>query len=217
MNYFSYGMLITERDKTTENGNLFLAQYLTLGGKIEREYFETGMRDRQLKSGLYKRSPIHNTRSVSQDEILGFMVSSKRLGTNHRFIIWNQLMSHAGAYPAVIENTLDYLPFNLANYYVWGSLANRNWTKIFAPLYLVNLMINMSKEPKNTSSKILNWLELSNINSPLFKWFFEKRMTAMYGEKWLASLLLYYHRDEKEDFPIKIQLKEYYAIEQSRN
>jgi hypothetical protein len=211
MNYFQMGGLITERDKFSENQNLFLAQYLTLGGSIQREYFESGMRDRQLKSGLYKRSPIHNNRSVSQDEILGFMVSSKRLGTNHRFIIWNQLVDHCGAYPAVIENKLDYLPFNLSNYYVWGKLANKNWTSIFAPLYAVNLLINTLKEPKNTSSKILNWVELSNIDSPLFKWFFEKRMEAMYGPHWVASLLLIYHRGESEDFPIKKQLKEYYG------
>jgi hypothetical protein len=210
MNYFQYGGLITERDQITENMNLFLAQYLTLGGSVSVEYFDEGMKARQLKSGLYKRSPIHNVRSVSHDEITGFMITSKRLGTNHVSEIWNQLMKNFGAYPAIIENKLDYLPYNPANYYTWGALAGKWWTNIFAPIYFINLIINTSKEQHNTSSKILTWLELYNIDSPIFKWIFGKRMESMYGRNWIASILLIYHSSETDEFPIKKQLIEYY-------
>jgi hypothetical protein len=202
--YFNEG-LITKQDPQTENRNLFYAEYLTLGGVDQG--FNSFMNAKKLPIGLYLRSSIHTTRTVSQDEILGWMVSSKILKTNHRLEIWDTLKANLGAYPAVVHNWTDRLPYNLGNYYVWGKLANKSWTSIFAPLYGVNLLINSFKEKGNTSSKILNWLELSNIDAPLFKWFFEKRMEAMYGKDWLKIIMGIYFNGEDRNFPI---LKELY-------
>ena len=200
MNYFNEG-LVTKHDPSTENRNLFYAEYLTLGGVDQG--FNYFMNAKKLPNGMYLRSSIHTKRSVSHDEITGWLVSSKILNTNHRFEIWNQLVSNYGAYPAVIENVLDYLPFNPSNYYAWGELSEKKWTKVFYPIYAVSLIIACAKEKQNTSSKIIYWLELSNIDAPLLKWFFEKRMEAMYGEKWIKELFDIYFHGEDLEHPLK--------------
>ena len=203
MEYFNEG-LVTKSDPQTENRNLFYAEYLTLGGVDQG--FNSFMHEKQLPNGLYLRSSIHTNRTVSHDEITGWLVSSKILGTCHGEVIWSQLVRHYGAYPAAVKNWTDYLPFNPGNYYAWAKLVGSKASIFFFPIYLLNLVISCSKPPKDTSSKIIYWLELSNINSPLCKWFFEKRMKSQYGDAWLSSLLIIYFGTDSE-FPLLKQLR----------
>lgn len=207
MNYFNEG-LVTTSDPQTENRNLFYAEYLTLDGVDQG--FNSFMNEKKIANGMYLRSSIHTERTVSHDEITGWLVSSKILGTNHGKEIWNQLKENYGAYPAVVKDWTDYLPFNPGNYYAWGKLVGSSFSLLFLPMYLINLVIACSKSPNNTSSKIIYWLELSNINSPLCKWYFEKRMKSQYGNDWLLSLLTIYFGTDSE-FPVLKQFRSKYV------
>lgn len=211
MEYFNEG-LVTNHDPQTENRNLFYAEYLTLGGVDQG--FNSFMNAKKLPNGLYLRSSIHTNRTVSHDEITGWIVSSKILNTNHRFEIWDTLQANKGAYPAVVKDWSDLLPYNPGNYYSWGEMVDATLSVVFYPIYAANLVIACSKEAANTSSKIIYWLQLENMpknaRNIALKWYFEKRMEAMYGKAWLASLLIIYFKGESEDFPLFKQLKDYY-------
>lgn len=218
MEYFQLGGLVTKNDPNTENCNLFYAEWLTLRclGVTRRlgwqDYFIDGMDSKwNLKTKCYNRRTFDDSRSVSHDEITGWLVSSKILYTTHGENIWKHLITHFGSYNNT-SKMVDYLPFNPANYYAWGLLVNSRLAYIFAPFYLINLLISANKPPENTSSKIIYWVQLSNTHSPLFKKYFEYKMKKMYGEKWLASLLIiYFGKTEKDDFPIFQALKEFYV------
>lgn len=209
MEYFSpvFG-LITKHNPTTENGGFFLAQYMASNPSDEqaKKIFLKKMDNAIQPNGLYKRSQHHTKRSVSHDEITGMMASSKIAGTIHRNIIWNQLKANLGAYPAVIEKWYDYLPYNPANYYAWGDYAGSKASKIFLPLYAINMLISINKEPKNTSSKLIYFLELdtmsdSSINK-LLKSYYDKTMTRQYGDDYLYKMRRIYFNQEGEDFPL---------------
>jgi hypothetical protein len=157
---------------------------------------------------LYNRRSIETipVRSVSHDEITGFLVASKILNTEHGKVIWKHLMTHLGAY----NNTgriEDNLPFNPGNFYAWGQLVDSIISYIFLPLYIINMVIACNKEPQNTSSKIIYWLELKNmpasfINKQLFK-YYERKMKAQYGENYLEGLFnIYFNTESRTEFPI---------------
>lgn len=222
MEYFKRGFgLVTKNDPTTENCNLFYAEFLALKAKrlhvLEDSDLENFVLDMTLKlnkKGLYDRrseeaSPI---RSVSHDEITGWMVSSRILGTNHGKNIWKHLITHLGSYNNTGRLT-EALPFNPANYYAWGELAD-SWiiSKAFFPMYLTNMMISINKDPQETSSKIIYWLELSvmpktTLNNMLWN-IFEKEMKKQYGEKYLHALFeIYFSMEDKDNFPIFKELK----------
>lgn len=211
MNYFKAGYgLVTKHDPVTENCNLFYAQYLALKNPHERSdfnFFTINMVTKwNRKHGVYNRRSGYDTRSVSHDEITGWMVSSYLLQTSHKDSIWHHLKTHFGAY----NNTgkpLDYLPFNPANYYAWGELVGAKYHKIFLPFYLINLLIASSKDKMNTSSKIIYWLELSVLPktwvNQQMKAIFERKMKAQYGEHWLRGLYeIYFASEDRNEFPL---------------
>ena len=204
MNYFDEG-LVTSSDPRTENRNLFYAQYLALGGVDQG--FNSFMHAKQLANGLYLRSSFHTDRTVSHDEITGWMASSYLLNTVHRVEIWKTLVSNYGAYPAVVKDITDRLPYNPGNYYAWASYAGSSAKYLFLPMYFINLLIAIAKEKQNTSSKIIYWLELSTmpktwVNLQMKK-IFEAKMKAQYGEKWLEGLFsIYFNSESRTDFPL---------------
>lgn len=214
--YFKKGFgLVTQNDPTTENCNLFYAEYLALKTKrlhvpedSDLEKFNEDMSLKVNADGLYNRrseEPIP-VRSVSHDEITGWMVSSRILGTNHGKNIWKHLISHFGTYNNTGRFT-ESLPFNPSNYYAWGELTD-SWlaSKLFFFMYLINMLIAIHKKPEITSSKIIYWLELSvmpksMLNNILWS-IFEKQMKKQYGEAYISAMLHIYHNAESENFPI---------------
>ena len=147
--YFQYGGMVTRHDPSTENMNLFYAQYIADGNKGVYDYDEV-MRSRKLHSGLYARSPIHTKRSVSHDELSAYMSISYMLKLNYHHEVWNQLKANYGAYPAIIEKWYDYLPFNPANYYAWGSYVGSKWSKVFFPFYFINMSLSLSRKQRTS-------------------------------------------------------------------
>lgn len=209
MDYFSpiYG-LVTKADPITENGGLFLAQYMADNPRSElaKKIFLTKMNLSIQPSGLYKRSREHNERSVSHDEITGMMASSKIASTIHKNIIWNQLKANFGAYPAVIEKWYDFLPYNPANYYAWGQYVGSKWSTIFLPFYFLNMVIATSKPKKDTSSKLIYWLELETMPKStmnlFLKDYFDSKMVKQYGNDFKKQLRMIYFYSEDKSFPL---------------
>lgn len=209
MGYFSptFG-LVTQQDPGTENGGLFLAQYLADNPKsvFARNIFMLKMDNAILPSGLYRRSENHNKRSVSHDEITGMMASSYILGTLHKNIIWKQLKENFGAYPAIVMDWSDRLPFNPGNYYAWGQYVRSPASYCFLLIYIVNLIIASNKPATETSSKLMYDLELRTmpdnwINRKLAK-YYESKMAKQYGSDYLMKMRRIYFSTEKEEFPL---------------
>ena len=214
--YFKMGYgLVTENDPTTENANLFLAQWHILKeakGELTDEDRDFFMQNMVLKinpeNGLYNRRSIEELplRSVSQDEILGFLISSTLLRTPNAEKIWKHLITHFGTY----NNTgrlKDSIPFNPANFYAWGQIVGSKLSCLFLPFYIANLLIAINKDPSNTSSKIMYWMEFEAmpktfINNLLYS-VYENKMIKQYGADYVSFLLHFYHgREDKVNFPI---------------
>lgn len=222
--YFLSGYgLATQNDPKTENCNLFYAEYLTLKKRdqyfeshfklMEKSRFMTNMAQKLNERGVYNRRSGNDKRSVSHDEITGWMVSSKILNTSHGWDIWSHLTGNFGSY----NNTgklFDYVPFNPANYYAWGQLVESKASYIFLPFYMINLLIASNKPKENTSSKIIYWLELSNMPKTAVNiWlnnYYESKMKSQYGNNWLRSMLeIYFNTEDRENFPIFKELKQW--------
>lgn len=212
--YFRMGFgLVTENDVSTENANLFLAQYHILKNNrvgltdADRDWFTQNMTSKKNSDGLYNRRSIEGIplRSVSHDEILGWMISSHLLGTLHGEEIWNHLKWHLGSY----NNTgalVDYLPFNPGNYYSWGQICGSWLSYLFLPIFIVNMLIAINKPVEDTSGKIMYWMSFDVmqkgwINSILHS-IYENKMIKQYGADYISVLLHYYHNAEKPEFPI---------------
>lgn len=212
MNYFREGFgLITENDPNTENCSLFYAEYLTLKEEVteeDKEFFVNNMKLKLNDRGLYNRRSIETVpiRSVSKDEILGFLVASKILNTDHKDIIWKHLITHFGSYNNTGRFT-EALPFNPANFYAWGQLVDSKLSYLFLPFFIVNLIIAANKKKEDTSSKIMYWLIFKNIKETninrLLKNYFEKKMKAMYSDNYVKDLMdIYFWMEDKINFPI---------------
>lgn len=211
--YFKAGYgLVTEADPTTENCNLFYAQYLALANdsmtQVERtqelSFFQINMLLKRIKPGLFNRRKQPDTRSTSHDEITGFMVASHLLKTTHKHEIWKYLVMHLGVYN---NNGKVWMPFNPGNFYAWGAYAESSLRWLFAPLYAINLAISVAKDKGETSGKIIYWLELYTMPEDWFnktlKSYYTKKMLAMYGKDWLASLYdIYFSQEDKLHFPL---------------
>lgn len=211
MNYLNeiYG-LITKNDPASENAGLFFAHYLVLKLMLgipitndDRYIYLMKMQNAHVEYGLYLRSKNHKDRTVSHDEITGFIVSSHILKTEHRFFIWEYLVKHYGNYPATGDNKY----YNPANYYAWAVLTNSRLSFLFAPLYTINLLISSNKEKGNTSSKLIYLTELycmkdKSFYSKMLWKYFTLRMELMYGEKWINALYEIYFNTENDDFPL---------------
>lgn len=208
MEYFKSGFgIVTENDIYSENSGLFLAHYIAdkKNAKGLNAYLEK-MQMAKLPNGLYMRSFHHTKRSVSHDEISGMLSSSYIYQTLHHKIIWEQLKEHWGAYPAVVINWTDYLPYNPANYYAWGAYAGSKWSRVFFPFYLTNMLISINKDPGETSSKLIYGLELNTMPmtrlNVFLKKIYEKKMIEQYGENYKMELRKIYFGREKPEFPL---------------
>lgn len=217
MNYFSniFG-LTTKADPTTENGGLFLAHYLVLktilGKEItlsDRDVYYEKMLGAYVKEGLYLRSSKHTARTVSQDEIAGFVVGSFILGSFHRHNIWKYVVKHFGNYPATGTKKF----YNPGAYYPWAVLAHSSLGLVLWPIYTINLVLSSNKKKQDTSSKLIYFTELSMMKTvawyPKLLWkYYTWRMEKMYGEKWVKALFDIYFWAEGTDFPLKVLAKE---------
>lgn len=202
--------LVTEHDPITENCNLFLAQWHILKDSLsedDRNWFIQNMSLKKNSKGLYNRRSIETkpVRSMSQDEILGFLISSKILSTDHGKEIWKHLVWHLGTYNNS-GRLSEYVPYNPANFYSWGQIIGSKLSFAFLPFYVMNLLIAMNKDASETSSKIMDWMEFQVmpktwINKILYK-IFEKKMKKQYGEAYISVMLHIYHNAESENFPI---------------
>jgi hypothetical protein len=209
--YFKEGYgLVTENDPITENCNLFYAQYLALKTPVVTDliFYRRNMKLKVNETGLYNRRSEETlpVRSVSKDEILGFMTASAILKTEHADKIWKHLLTHLGSY----NNTgrlLDYLPFNPGNYYNWGQLVGSKLSYIFLPMFIINLIIASNKPVGITSSKILYWLIFKTmpknvINNFICK-YYERKMKSQYGENYIRGLYnIYFSMESKTGFPL---------------
>lgn len=201
-----YG-LVTRQDSGTENGGSFLAALAAhTPTALVFSAFHSKMKLAKQPNGMYARSAGHLSRSVSYDEITGMMATSQIFNTPHRFEIWKQLKANFGAYPAIVMDKSDYLPYNLANYYSWGQYAGSMLSYLFLPFYIVNLIIATRRPANETSSKLLHNLRLTTmsktfINKALFS-YFEKKMKAQYGDKYLLAMRKIYFNQETPDFPL---------------
>lgn len=206
MNYFSDTLgLVTKNDSTTENGGIFLAYYHVLKRMLnlplsntDLNLFSCKMFHAYQSSGLYLRSELHPNRTVSQDEITGFMVSSHLLKTFHKKSIWEKLVSGFGSYPAAKVSKW----YNPGSYYSWSVLAGSKFSFFFLPIYFINLVITCYKPVGNTSSKLLYLAELYTMPQGLMWQFYQYRMKKQYGEKWIYELFCIYFWNEDSDFPL---------------
>lgn len=201
-----YG-LVTKQDSTTENGGSFLAALAAhTPTALVFSAFHSKMKLAKQPNGMYARSAGHLKRSVSHDEITGMMTTSQVFNTPHRYEIWKQLKTHFGAYPAIVMDKSDYLPFNLSNYYAWGQYANSKLSYLFLPFFIVNLIVASNSKYQDTSSKLLYNLKLTTLpktatNKALLS-YFEKKMKAQYGDKYLLAMRKIYFNQETPDFPL---------------
>lgn len=216
MNYVSdiYG-LITNNDPTTENGQLFLVEYIFLCviHNIDvadlKETMDSQLLNSKVEKGLYHRNPLLTTRSLSHDNMTSIMAYSKMFNTQHRKEIWCYLLKHLGTYDNTkgrSDQFSKYLPFNPGNFFVWGLSADSLLAYLFLPFYIINLLITCSKPKGDTSGKILTWVELfplqSNLVCKLLGKYFDYKMKKQYGDNYVAQLLTIYHGGNLKEFPI---------------
>jgi len=224
--YFRQGFgMVTTHDSSTENCNLFYAEYLGLRVVTdntnltkERNFFVDNMVLKKTDSGLYNRrfpeisNEKNQVRTVSQDEILGWLISSKILSTTHGDEIWCQIVTMWGCYNNA-GNKWNIM--NPANFYCWGLLLNDgkfHWSSLWYPWYFITVLISIMKGAEDTSSKIQYWLEFRFMKSTCFnrilKALYKWRMKSQYGDNWLEVMLQKYHGAEDESFPLNTLLKE---------
>jgi hypothetical protein len=228
MEYLStkYG-LVTDEDPTTENGQLFLAQYCLLLYEPTQYYFSQSSvvaaldtMTEQLQNsytgipGLYHRNPdLTDRRIMSHDNIIGIMCWSKFFNTSHRFDIWNYLVKHGGLY----DNTQGkspqfskYLPYSPQTMFILGLCANSKLIYLFFPLlfpiFLLNLIWDCYKKPEESTSKLIDWVTFVTLRNiwfmkPLNK-FFVSRMKKQYGENYIVGLMNTFHGRNSKEFPI---------------
>lgn len=205
--------LVTKNDPTTENGGTFLCHEVVLSNELKKDpqplmdLFCSKMKNAKLGNGIYMRSAYHITRTVSQDELTSFFVTSYLLNTNHKDEIWKYMLRHFGVYSF---NKNRKLPFQPACYYAWSRLAGSKIAIVFLPFYIAAFLISISKGKQNTSSKLLYWDELYAMNlkgkmiDRLLWKFYTWKMKKMYGQNFVKGLIDIYFHTENEDFPLKM-------------
>jgi hypothetical protein len=220
MDYFStvYG-LTGEADPESENGQLFLSEYILLEHqsrgfsdecKKASEIMEQQLQNCLIKKGLYCRNTdLKYSRVLSHDNMCGIISYSALFKTQHRYDIWKYLLLHLGTYDSSQGKSPQlskYLPFNPANFFIWGLCADSIFCYVFFPLFIVNLLVTISKKKEDTSGKILSWVQMYPIkNNLLVKisfYLFEMRMKNQYGDNYIKELMHIYHKVNSENFPI---------------
>lgn len=207
-----YG-LTTLHDQETENGGLHLAQYLRLKSDLNIEdtvedliIFQNKMFDSKVSEGLYRRDKTRNERTVSHDEITGFLVASKLLWTIHHKEIWSYLLKHAFIYDP--NNNRPYPAFAPQWICLWGELMGSWLFKWLLPYTLISMLITTkSGSQQDTSGKLL-YFTLLNRDSFLWK-IYVSRMEKLYGSKWCQKVFSIYFHTEPKDHPL-IELSEAY-------
>lgn len=208
----SYYGLTGEVDSKSENGQLFLTEYiLLLNGKIQNESFimNEQLQNSYVMDGLYNRNPDLISRENSHDNLSGIFSYSYLAKSEHRFKIWSYLLKHLGTYDNTKGKSAElsrFLPFNPSNFFIWGLCAESSIYLLFFPLYLISLVIACNKPLNDTSGKILSWVELLPhkdhwLVKHLYN-YFEKKMKSLYGDNYLKELMKIYHGGNSHEFPI---------------
>ena len=215
MDYFSevYG-LVTDNDPKSENGQLFLAEYILLAQtrKYDR-LFATQLNNSNVEIGLYHRNPILTKRCLSHDNMTGIMAWSYFSKTYHRFEIWKYLLKHGFTYDDSKGKSTQIsrlLPFNPSNILPWGLCADSKLVYVLLPIlaviYAVSLFITCNRPATDTSGKILSWVELTALQDKIvmkpFKKYFDYKMKKQYGENYIKELMRIYHGGNSKEFPI---------------
>lgn len=220
MEYFSSTFGLTgEVDPVSENGQLFLVDYLFLahmkGADPAHLRWVSDLLELQLLNsstgikGLYHRNPTLTARTMSHDNLSAIFAWSAHGETKHRFEIWNYLITHLGTY----DNTegaapyfSKYLPYNPSNFFAWGLSANSLIAYLFFPFFLINLIISCNKPKGEVSGKILSFVEMYPLqDNPLVKLcykYYKKKMIDMYGANFHYEIRKIYHGGNSKDFPI---------------
>ena len=211
--------LVSDVDRISENGQLFLAEYVILSFiknpffrntqeyKQLREFFIKLMDNCFIKEGLYDRRKgdhLTNKRSMSHDNLSGIFALSYIFETDHRFKIWKYLVRHCGVYN---NNGEEWIPMHPANYFIWGYYGGSKFYWLFFPIYIINFLISMNKKPHITSGKILNFVEILPIRRE--KYIFHVLCQCLFSKLFkqykdhLMIFKIYFARETKY-FPINI-------------
>lgn len=212
MEYLSttYG-LVTDRDPTTENGQLFLAELALLQKDYPdtKDYFKMQLANSFVEEGLYHRNCELIDRTNSHDNLSGNFSMSFLTKTDHRFDIWKYLLKHLGTYDNTKGKSKQlsrFLPFGPSNFFIWGLCAESKIYLAFLPFYVLSLVMACNKPTADTSGKILAWVEMYPhkdhwLVKHLFK-YYERKMVSMYGEFYIKELMKIYHAGNSAEFPI---------------
>lgn len=207
-----YG-LVTLYDSTTENGGLFLSEYLTLKHDNKEEFttydkdiYVSKMENAKVKDGLYRRDKTRTERTVSHDEITGMIVASKLLGTTHADEIWDYLIRHCFIYD--FNYSRPYPAFHPAWIYFWGEWMDSYWTKIFYPLAFTNIYLATKDGSQGQTSGKLLYFTLLKRDSFLWQ-FYKVRMKKLYGDEWVKSVFSIYFSKEEENHPLIYHSRRY--------
>jgi hypothetical protein len=213
----TYG-LTGEYDPTSENGQLFLVDYIFLLGANDRileAIFASDVLKTQIDNsktgieGLYHRNALLTTRTLSHDNLSAIFAWSYATGSNHRFEIWKYLVKHLGTYDNTQGTSTAFsrhLPFNPANFFAWGLCSNSILAYLFFPIFLINLIISSNKPKNDVSGKILAFVEMyplqKNLLVKLCYKYYTNKMTKMYGENYHYEIRKIYHGGNSAEFPI---------------
>ncbi len=207
MNYFSqtYGLTIST-DSTPENGGLYFAEYLRLKSDLniqpscqDLEIYTTKMFKAKVSEGLYRRDSTRTERTVSHDEITGFLVASKILNTNHRFEIWKYLLKHLFVYDP--NNNRPYPAFAPQWICLWAELMDSQLFKWLLPYTLISMLLTTKSGSQNDTSGKLLYFTLLKRDSLMWK-IYKSRMIKLYGEEWIKKVFSIYFPKETEEHPI---------------
>lgn len=232
MDYLSttYG-LVTDHDPTSENGQLFLTQLIMLDNTnalVCNQIMLDQLLASKVERGLYHRNPDLTARTMSHDNLTAIFTYSYLNNTSHRFEIWNYLLKHLGTYDNTKNKSTQlsrFLPFNPANFFIWGLCAKSNIYLLFLPFYVLSLILSCNTDRNETSGKILNWIKLKPhkdhwIVKHLFR-YYEQKMYDQYVRKfwveevaiqagflpkvetsYIRELMKIYHGGNSKEFPI---------------
>ena len=196
-----------------ENGVVFWATYIFLANllnkipslEIERERFRLLVSDLRHKGikGLYNRGagedniPTDKKRTISHDNIsaissLGVILDCPEICKE----IWEYGKKHFFVFNNTGKKFM--LPMNPANYAVWGFNAGSKFWWLTSWLYVINLLITLSKPKQDTSSKLLHFIKIAPIAHKNKFWsalmhIWNARINQQYGS--LEALTTIYYKN----------------------
>lgn len=219
MEYFSvdYG-LVTDYDPITENGQLFLSEYVilrdyyNLDANPECDQLFFSQLERSLvEKGLYHRNPfLVDRRVISHDNLIGILSWSKFRNTFHRKDIWIKMIKTLFVYDNTKGRTKQYskyLPHSPQSIFLYGLFADSKLIYVLYPVlypyYWVNLILGCNKPNNDVSGKILDFISLYVLkDKPLMNlcWkYYEGSMKKTYGSDYVKHLMEIYHGSVNSD------------------